>query len=65
VIFISGYSRARDQRTANLPQASYLQKPYSPTHLGRLVREVLDAPAAQKVSDNGQTENSAIAGSPV
>jgi two-component system, cell cycle sensor histidine kinase and response regulator CckA len=42
VIFTSGYSRDRDERTAKLPQASYLQKPYSPTNLGRLVREVLD-----------------------
>ena len=42
VIFTSGYSRDRDQRTANLSQASYLQKPYSPTRLGRLVRDILD-----------------------
>jgi nitrogen-specific signal transduction histidine kinase/CheY-like chemotaxis protein len=43
IIFSSGYSRDRDERTANLAKASYLQKPYSPTHLGRLVREVLPA----------------------
>jgi len=43
VIFTSGYSRDRDERTAKLSQAAYLQKPYSPTNLGRLVREVLDA----------------------
>ncbi len=42
VIFTSGYSRDRDERTANLSQASYLQKPYSPTRLGRLVRDILD-----------------------
>ena len=42
IIFTSGYSRDRDERTENLPRASYLQKPYSPTSLGRLVREVLD-----------------------
>lgn len=42
IIFTSGYSRDRDERTADLAQASYLQKPYSPTNLGRLVREVLD-----------------------
>ena len=42
IIFTSGYSRDRDERTADLEQASYLQKPYSPTNLGRLVREVLD-----------------------
>ena len=43
IIFTSGYSRDRDERTANLTHMSYLQKPYSPTNLGRLVREVLDA----------------------
>jgi PAS domain S-box-containing protein len=65
VIFTSGYSRDRDQRTAVLPQASYLQKPYSPTHLGRMVREVLDAPpASEKASCNSETEKSGIAGSP-
>jgi two-component system cell cycle sensor histidine kinase/response regulator CckA len=42
IIFTSGYSRDRDERTANLEQALYLQKPYSPTNLGKLVREVLD-----------------------
>jgi hypothetical protein len=33
--------RDRDHRTAVLSQASYLQKPYSPAKLGRLVREIL------------------------
>ena len=42
VIFTSGYSRDRDERTANLSPASYLQKPYSPTRLGRLVRDILN-----------------------
>jgi two-component system cell cycle sensor histidine kinase/response regulator CckA len=42
VIFTSGYSRDRDERTANLSQASYLQKPYSSPTLGRLVRDILD-----------------------
>jgi two-component system, cell cycle sensor histidine kinase and response regulator CckA len=50
LIFTSGYSRERDERTANLPQASYLQKPYSPTNLGRLVREVLDSKKKAGVS---------------
>ena len=66
VIFTSGYSHDRDERTAKLPQASYLQKPYSPTHLGRMVREVLDAPAGNpKVSRKKQSENSGIAGTAV
>jgi two-component system, cell cycle sensor histidine kinase and response regulator CckA len=42
VIFTSGYSRDRDERTANLSQASYSQEPYSQTRLGRLVRDILD-----------------------
>jgi len=42
IIFTSGYSRDCDGRTANLAHTSYLQKPYSPTNLGRLVRKVLD-----------------------
>src|SRR5579859_3434096 len=42
LIFTSGYSHDHDMRTADLPLASYLQKPYSPTHLGRRVRDVLD-----------------------
>jgi hypothetical protein len=36
VIFTSGYSRDRDERTANLSQASYLQKPYSPGEAGKI-----------------------------
>jgi hypothetical protein len=46
----SGYSRDRDERTANLSQASYLQKPYSPTNLGRLVRDILDGQEKRAVS---------------
>jgi hypothetical protein len=44
VIFTSGYSRDRDERTANLSQAPYLQKPYRPRKLARLVRDSLDGP---------------------
>ena len=50
IIFTSGYSRDRDLRTANLPQALYLQKPYSPTNLGRLVRQVLDGKETAAIS---------------
>jgi PAS domain S-box-containing protein len=46
VIFTSGYSHDHDTRTANVPMASYLQKPYSPTHLGRRVRDVLNGKRA-------------------
>jgi len=48
LIFTSGYSHDHDMRTAELPMAAYLQKPYSPTHLGRRVREMLDAGRAEK-----------------
>ena len=50
VIFSSGYSRDRDEGTANLSLASYLQKPYSPTKLGRLVRDILDGQEKRAVS---------------
>ena len=51
VIFTSGYSRGRDERTANLSQPSYLQEPYSPTRLGRLVRDILDGERSLRVRD--------------
>ena len=42
LVFTSGYSQdAGDLPTAN-GKARFLQKPYSPTTLGRLVRETLD-----------------------
>ena len=40
IIFTSGYSSDANQLSAT--KARYLQKPYSPTTLGRLVREALD-----------------------
>jgi len=33
MILTGGYSRNRNEGTANLSQASYLQKPYQPTKL--------------------------------
>jgi CheY-like chemotaxis protein len=51
VIFTRGYSRDRDERTGNLSQASYLQKPYSRTRLGRLVRDILDGETNLRVRD--------------
>jgi CheY-like chemotaxis protein len=47
LILSGGYSHDHDARTADLPMASYLQKPYSPTHLGRRVRDVLDGNKTQ------------------
>jgi CheY-like chemotaxis protein len=42
VVFTSGYSADASEPPAGGTQARYLQKPYSPTALGRLVRETLD-----------------------
>jgi two-component system cell cycle sensor histidine kinase/response regulator CckA len=42
VVFTSGYSADASELPAEGRQARYLQKPYSPTALGRLVRETLD-----------------------
>jgi len=44
VLFTSGYSAASDAAPAGGATAHYLQKPYSPTTLAHLVREILDGP---------------------
>jgi hypothetical protein len=50
VILTGGYSRNRNEGTANLSQASYLQKPYQPTKMGRLVRDILHGQEKRAVS---------------
>jgi CheY-like chemotaxis protein len=40
VLFTSGYSQ--ESRGAEIKRSRYLQKPYSPSSLGRVVREILD-----------------------
>ena len=42
VVFTSGYSADASELPAEGTPARYLQKPYSPTTLGRVVREILD-----------------------
>jgi two-component system cell cycle sensor histidine kinase/response regulator CckA len=42
VLFTSGYSQESKGITAAASESRYLQKPYSPSALGRLVREILD-----------------------
>ena len=42
VLFTSGYSQESKGITAVASESRYLQKPYSPSALGRLVREILD-----------------------
>jgi two-component system cell cycle sensor histidine kinase/response regulator CckA len=41
ILFTSGYSQ-ESQGTVVGPNARFLQKPYSPSNLGRVVREILD-----------------------
>jgi two-component system cell cycle sensor histidine kinase/response regulator CckA len=42
VLFTSGYSHDSENLAPATADALYLQKPYSPTTLGRMVREILD-----------------------
>jgi two-component system cell cycle sensor histidine kinase/response regulator CckA len=44
VLFTSGYSAASDSVPSGDATGRYLQKPYSPTTLAHLVREILDEP---------------------
>jgi two-component system, cell cycle sensor histidine kinase and response regulator CckA len=50
VLFTSGYSQDADAVATATKNARYLQKPYSPTMLGRLVREILDEATAKKAA---------------
>jgi two-component system, cell cycle sensor histidine kinase and response regulator CckA len=47
VLYTSGYSASSDNMPACDAKTRYLQKPYSPTTLGRLVRQILDEPQAE------------------
>jgi CheY-like chemotaxis protein len=47
VVLTSGYSADVSKLPAEGTKARYLQKPYSPTTLGRLVRETLDQCGAE------------------
>ena len=42
ILFTSGYSQDSENHPPAVAGAHYLQKPYSPTTLGRMVREILD-----------------------
>jgi len=48
ILFTSGYSADSENLISLTPDARYLQKPYSPTSLGRLVREILDKNRSEK-----------------
>jgi DNA-binding response OmpR family regulator len=42
VLFTNGYSQDSENLAPATANARYLEKPYSPTTLGRVVREILD-----------------------
>ena len=42
ILFTSGYSETTSVAASLLPNSYYLQKPYSPTALGRVIRKILD-----------------------
>lgn len=50
VLFTSGYSQDSENVGPAVANARYLQKPYSPTALGRLVREILDEAGSQRAA---------------
>jgi two-component system cell cycle sensor histidine kinase/response regulator CckA len=47
ILFTSGYSEYARLAVSQVPTSRYLQKPYSPTSLGRAIREILGNPQAQ------------------
>jgi two-component system cell cycle sensor histidine kinase/response regulator CckA len=48
ILFTGGYSQDSENLAPTAAGAHYLQKPYSPTTLGRLVREILDQAKKRK-----------------
>ena len=48
ILFTSGYSQDSEDVTPAMAGARYLQKPYSPTTLGRVVRGMLDQAKSRK-----------------
>ena len=48
ILFTSGYSRDSENVAPAIADAHYLQKPYSPAMLGRVVREILDQAASSR-----------------
>jgi two-component system, cell cycle sensor histidine kinase and response regulator CckA len=50
ILFTSGYSQDSENASPVMADVRYLQKPYSPTILGRVVREILDQAKSRKGS---------------
>jgi PAS domain S-box-containing protein len=57
VVFTSGYSADVSKLPAEGTKTRYLQKPYSPTTLGRLVRETLDPCGAESPAAEPKPKN--------
>jgi len=57
VVFTSGYSADASELPAEGTKTRYLQKPYSPTTLGRLVRETLDQCGAESPAAEPKPKN--------
>jgi PAS domain S-box-containing protein len=57
VVFTSGYSADASELPAEGTKTRYLQKPYSPTTLGRLVRETLDQCGAESAAREPNPKN--------
>ena len=57
VLFTSGYSESSAGALAQVPCSHYLQKPYSPTSLGRILREIL---ASSPVTDPTAATSSSL-----
>jgi len=47
ILFTSGYSECPRLGVSQAPASRYPQKPYSPTSLGRAIREILDSPQSR------------------
>jgi DNA-binding response OmpR family regulator len=50
VLFTSGYSEATGVTASQLPNSHYLQKPYSPTSLVRVIRRILDGEGQEETA---------------
>jgi len=49
ILFTSGYAERKDGFNPKVPASQYLQKPYSPTALGKAVRRLIDQAATAAV----------------
>jgi two-component system, cell cycle sensor histidine kinase and response regulator CckA len=43
ILFTSGYSEYTDKMASRPPASHYLQKPYNPSSLSKMIRKILDA----------------------